>query len=170
MSSDPQNTKNPTNRYQFVVRTLLFIYHEDKVLLLKGALHKRLWANRYNGVGGHVEQGESIPAAALREAQEEVGLVDIHNLSLRGVITIDPNTNPGVLLFLFRGISPTTAVQASDEGTPEWVNWHTLPEESMVEDLPILLNRLASMRDADPPFYAHYSYSESGALSIQFTD
>jgi 8-oxo-dGTP diphosphatase len=168
LTNDPQSTRNPAGRYQFVVRTLLFIFHHDKVLLLKGAPHKKLWANRYNGIGGHVEQGESISASALRELEEEVGLTDVLNLRLRGVITINPNTNPGVLLFLFTADAQSTAVQSSDEGTPEWVDWHSLPPESLVEDLPVLLNRLAAVQEFDPPFYAHYQYDESGALSIKF--
>jgi 8-oxo-dGTP diphosphatase len=170
LGNDPQSTKISADRYQFVVRTLVFIFHQDKVLLLKGAPDKRLWANRYNGIGGHVEQGESIPASALRELEEEVGLTDVVNMRLRGVITIDPNTHPGILLFLFTGNAARTAVRSSSEGVPEWIDWQHLPPESMVEDLPILLNRLAEMRETDPPFYAHYRYDNLGALSIQFAD
>jgi len=50
---------NP-DRYQLIPRTLIFLTRGESVLLLKGASHKRLWAERYNGVGGHVEQGEDI--------------------------------------------------------------------------------------------------------------
>ena len=42
-------------RYQVVPRTLCFIIHDDDVLLLRGAPTKRIWPNKYNGVGGHVE-------------------------------------------------------------------------------------------------------------------
>ena len=41
---------------------------EPEVLLLRGAADKRLWANRYNGLGGHVEAGEDVLSAAKREA------------------------------------------------------------------------------------------------------
>jgi len=46
------------DRYAIIPRTLIFITREGpsglEVLLIKGAPTKRLWANRYNGVGGHV--------------------------------------------------------------------------------------------------------------------
>ncbi|MBK8800029.1 MAG: NUDIX domain-containing protein [Anaerolineales bacterium] len=61
---------------------------EREVLLLKGAPTKRLWANRYNGLGGHVEAAEDVYTAAVREVREEAG-IEVRDLSLRGVVTID---------------------------------------------------------------------------------
>jgi 8-oxo-dGTP diphosphatase len=170
LSTDLQGTEDAPKRYQFVARTLIFVYRDSKVLLLKGAPHKRLWANRYNGIGGHIDQGESVIDSALRELQEEAGLTQITDLRLRGIITIDPNTISGILIFLFTASTQQSAVQASDEGTPEWIDWRTLPPISMVEDLPVLLEKLESLQPSDPPFYAHYSYDESGVLSIRFRD
>jgi predicted NUDIX family phosphoesterase len=47
-----------TKRYQIIPRVLIFIFDGDRVLLIKGAPNKRLWANQYNGIGGHIERGE----------------------------------------------------------------------------------------------------------------
>ena len=60
-------------RYMLIPRTLIFVTHEDQLLLLKGASDKRLWAERYNGIGGHVEQGEDVLSAARREAKLSEG-------------------------------------------------------------------------------------------------
>ncbi|HLB48576.1 MAG TPA: NUDIX domain-containing protein, partial [Anaerolineales bacterium] len=54
-------------RYQLIPRVLIFITHGREVLLLKGAPTKRIWASKYNGVGGHVERGEDFISAARRE-------------------------------------------------------------------------------------------------------
>ena len=41
-------------RYMLVPRTAIFVRRDDSYLLLKGAPGKRLWAGKYNGLGGHV--------------------------------------------------------------------------------------------------------------------
>ena len=61
-------------RYAAVPRTLTFLLRGDEVLLLRGAPGKGRWARRLNGIGGHVEPGESVLAGALREVREETGL------------------------------------------------------------------------------------------------
>ena len=63
-----------TGRYTLIPRTLIFLSCGNRMLLIKGAPHKRLWANLYNGIGGHVERGEDILSAARRELQEEIGM------------------------------------------------------------------------------------------------
>lgn len=50
---------------------------EGLVLLMKRAPHKVLYPNCWDLVGGHVEPGESVEAALVREAQEEVGLTPV---------------------------------------------------------------------------------------------
>ena len=48
------------DRYTVIPRTLCFVTRGDRVLLLRGALTKRIWANKYNGIGGDVERDGSI--------------------------------------------------------------------------------------------------------------
>jgi len=47
-------------RYVLIPRTLVFLFCGDQVLLLRGAPTKRIWPDRYNGLGGHLERGESL--------------------------------------------------------------------------------------------------------------
>lgn len=50
--------------------TLLFIRKNDQILL---AMKKRgFGANRFNGVGGKIDEGETIEQALVRECQEEI--------------------------------------------------------------------------------------------------
>jgi len=55
-----------------VPRTLIFLERNGHVLLIRGGPDK-WFAGRYNGLGGHVEPGEDVYTAALREVQEEAG-------------------------------------------------------------------------------------------------
>lgn len=160
-------------RYQMIPRTLSFITSQDRVLLLKGAPTKRLWPNKYNGIGGHVERGESIYDAALREIHEETGIRSLGNLSLRGLIAVDTGpTTPGILVFVFTAQTDQQDVVASDEGTLEWVDWRALPIEDLLEDLPVLLPRILdaeSRQNTYQPFFAYYHYDEQGELVISFS-
>ncbi len=54
----------------------VFIFNSNGELLL---LQSHKWPGRYVVPGGHVELGETIEQAAIREAKEETGL-DIHSL------------------------------------------------------------------------------------------
>ena len=74
------------DRFKLIPRCLIFIRKSDSFLLLKGASNKRIWANKYNGVGGHIEIDEDIKTAALRELHEETGLSA--DLNLRGIVTV----------------------------------------------------------------------------------
>lgn len=157
--------------YQVVPRTLCFITYGDDVLLLRGAPDKRIWPNKYNGVGGHVEPDEDVYSAALREVREETGL-EARDLRLRGAINIpvDADNNTGILVFVFTAAAAARDVQPSAEGTLEWIPRDRLLELELVEDLPTLLPRVLSMDANDPPFFAHYRYDKQDRLVTTFTD
>lgn len=167
MGIEEQGFKSSSGRYRVIPRTLVFVTYEDKVLLLKSAPNKKIWPNKYNGIGGHIESGETIIEAALREVREEAGLPTVNNLHLCGTINIqteDPST--GILLFVFSGESTTLAVTSSHEGSPEWVHWDTLPAEDLVEDIPHLLPRVLS--DEQAIFHAVYRYNQNNQLVVEF--
>lgn len=166
----PANEQGVTfDRYMLIPRTLIFLTRADRVLLLKGAPHKRLWANRYNGVGGHLERGEDVLSAAQRELLEETNLTS-PDLHLCGMITIDTGQNPGILLFVITGTCPQGEPRESPEGKPEWVAVSKLLTLPLVEDLPALLPRVLAHQPGDPPFAGQYRYDEAGKMQITFME
>jgi 8-oxo-dGTP diphosphatase len=170
MGAEEQGIGQSKGRYRVIPRVLVFVTHGTSLLLLKGAPDKRIWPNLYNGIGGHVERGEDIQAAALREIQEEVGLEEIDDLRLRGIIHIDArDPATGIMLFVFTAASPTQKISPSPEGIPEWVDWYELPGESLVPDLEMLLAHINAMDTGEPPFFARYWYDDTDKLQTTFT-
>jgi len=167
MPAADQGVALSQNRYQWVPRVLCFVTSGPEVLLLQGAPTKRLWAGKYNGLGGHVERGESVHAAALREIREEAGL-EVRGLRLRGVITVDAGPGVGIGLFVFTAEAQGRAVAASAEGTLHWVRPERVAELDTVEDLPTLLPYLFARPLDAPCFGARYYYSADQKLVVEF--
>ena len=158
------------NRYTAIPRTLCFITRgRDEVLLLRGAPDKRIWAGRYNGIGGHVERDEDLLTSVTREVREEAGLA-VANVTLRGVVNVDAGSEVGVLVFVFSAEYLSGEPIPSVEGTLEWVRRDQLAALRLVEDLPLLIPRVLDAGPNAPPFFARTNYNSRGQLVIRFSD
>lgn len=157
------------NNYLFISRVLVFIRNQDDILLLKGAPDKRNWPNLYNGIGGHVERGESIQEAALREITEETGLI-VHSLALQGVVAIDANDPElGIIMFIFTAWVDSREVHPSPEGALAWFPAERLPApDEMVVDLPIIIPIVLEAEQSNrDPFFARYWYDETDSFRVE---
>lgn len=155
-------------RYTVVPRTLIFLFDShNRVLLLKGAKTKRLWAGLYNGIGGHIERGEDIYEAASRELQEETGIAGI-DLSFCGQINVDVTDQLGVAIFVFKGEFMKEVFLHSSEGELDWVSLDMIDSYPLVEDLLELIPRVAAYQPNMPIIVGKYRYGASGEMDISF--
>lgn len=156
------------NRYSVIQRTLIFIFDQaGKVLLLKGHKHKEIWSERWNGLGGHVEQGEDIISSARRELFEESGIVSA-DLLLCGIVSINTQTIPGIILFIFKSINYKGPVLESSEGELAWFGFEELPQIPRVDDLETLIPKVIVFKEGDPIFYVKGELDQSGEFQLQF--
>ena len=111
--------------------TLCYIEKENCYLMMHRVkkshdVNKDKWV----GVGGHFEAGESPEECLLREVKEETGLT-LDSYRLRGVVTFDSDAWPTEYMFLYTADEFHGTMTECDEGTLEWV-----PKEE-VYNLPI---------------------------------
>jgi 8-oxo-dGTP diphosphatase len=136
-------------------------------LLLKGAPDKKIWANLYNGVGGHVEADEDVYTAAIREVKEETGL-EVSDLSLKAVVNINAgDDSSGILMIVFVGWSDRRDTISSPEGELEWLPADSLANYPLVEDLTWILPRVLDQPQDSQPLFLHYSYNSKDELVIR---
>ena len=165
MSAPDQNI-NP-KRYQIIPRVLVFAWRGDSVLLLK-VNGKGRWNGIYNGLGGHIERGETVLSAARREFQEESGLQA--DLRLMGTLLIDTGETPGIGLYIFSGAAAEGEFVSSEEGQLAWIQLGELENLPVFEDVPIFLERIRAMGLNDAPFSARSFVNEQGRRQVIFDD
>jgi 8-oxo-dGTP diphosphatase len=155
---------NPT-RYQIVPRVLVFAWRGEHVLLLK-VNGKGSWDGYYNGLGGHIERGETTLAAARRELREESGLQA--DLRLVGTLLIDTGESPGIGLYIFSGEAGAGETVPSEEGELAWIRMGEVEKLPVFEDVPIFLEKILAMRPDDAPFSARSFSDAEGRLQVVF--
>lgn len=84
--------------------------------------------------GGHLEAGESIVDAVVREMQEETGLT-VLDPRLSCVKQFQNGAGERYLVFLFTAHTYTGTLRDSEEGHNAWYDRNDLKDLNLVEDL-----------------------------------
>ncbi|HLV33997.1 MAG TPA: NUDIX domain-containing protein [Spirillospora sp.] len=170
MGANEQGANATDGRWLTIPRTLCFVLNGDDVLLMKRAPHKRVFPNRYNGVGGHIERHEDPYNSARREILEETGL-EVFDLRLRAIYNVDAGEATGILLFVFTCTSIDRNLRLdSDEGTLHWIPRREVAQLDLVEDLPVILPRILNMAPDAAPLFVHVSYDADDRMQMRFAE
>jgi 8-oxo-dGTP diphosphatase len=168
MGANEQGANATDNRWLTIPRTLCFVFNGNDVLLMKRAAHKRVFPNKYNGLGGHIERDEDPLTSAKREILEESSLI-VQDVRLRSVHNIDAGEQTGIMLFVYTAESSSrNFTDSGTEGTLHWIPLDKLNVYELVEDLPLILPRLLDMNDTTPPYSVHVSYDENDEIQMRF--
>jgi 8-oxo-dGTP pyrophosphatase MutT (NUDIX family) len=118
--------------------TLLFLLKSDGTAItdICLAMKKRgFGAGRYNGVGGKVEEGESIEDAVKRETFEEIG-VKVTDIEKRAELSFTFPYNPKFdqLVHVYFALTWDGEPSESEEMNPEWYKVADIPYAQMWPD------------------------------------
>ena len=122
---------NLMKRAKLPVVAHTFLLRSDSVLLLKRA-DTGFEDGNYGPVGGHLEGGETVKQAAIRECWEEIGVeIDQADLEVVGVTHYNSPTGEGIDFFLsarrWRG-EPYPRAECDDL---QWCPLNALPENTI---------------------------------------
>ena len=107
--------------------TACLVYDEDRYLLQNRT--RGDWTG-YTFPGGHVEPGESIVDAVIREVKEETGLT-ILNPKLCGIKQFPLDEGGRYLVFLFKANEFEGELCSSEEGQMTWFTKEELKDEHL---------------------------------------
>lgn len=131
--------------------TLCYIEKDGAYLMLHRVKKKNdMNHDKWIGVGGKFETGETPYECARREIMEEVG-VEVPNLKYRGIVTFVSDLYGTEYMHLFVSDGYVGEIkQVCDEGNLEWV------DKSKVNDLPIWEGDKIFFRllDEEPRFFS----------------
>ena len=129
---------------------LCYIEKDGKYLMLHRVKKENdLNHDKWVGIGGKFEKGETPEEACLRESFEETGLT-LKNLNYRGLVTFVSNEWGTEYMHLFHSNSFEGDLKECDEGNLEWV------EKSMVYELPLWAGDKIFLKllEKDIPFFS----------------
>ena len=130
--------------------TLCYIEKGNKYLMLHRTSKKKDGnKDKWIGVGGHFEKGESPEDCLLREVKEETGL-ELTSYQFRGIVTFISDEWPDEYMCLYTADRYTGDIGNCDEGELVWVEKEKIMDLNIWEGDKIFLKLLME----NQPFFS----------------
>ncbi|MBQ8307142.1 MAG: 8-oxo-dGTP diphosphatase [Blautia sp.] len=132
------------------ITTLCYIEKEDAYLMLhRVSKENDVNKDKWIGVGGHLEEGESPEECLVREVMEETGLT-LRSFRFRGLVTFTQDGYGTEYMCLYTAEAFPGELNPCDEGVLEWVPKDRISELSLWEGDHVFLKLLRE----DAPFFS----------------
>ena len=148
--------------------TLIFIRYQDEVLLINR--EKGSWMGRWNGLGGKVEKGESALECAIRETQEESGLL-LDDFTFCGSFTWENKKDPldqgNIACFYAYAKERINTPFKYREGILDWkkLDWIMSPKNlGIAEKIPFFISHM--FKDEILKYHCIYDGTELKEIKI----
>ena len=143
---------------------LAYIEKDDSYLMLfRNKKEKDINANKWIGVGGHIEIGETVEQALFREIKEETGL-DVVLYEKRGLIHFNYGELSEIMhLFVIKEVKGNLI--DCDEGTLKYIPKNEVLNIPIWEGDRIFLKKLLSN---EPYFELELNYLKDRLISYKF--
>lgn len=141
--------------------TLCYIEKDGKYLMLHRTKKENdINKDKYIGIGGHFEYGESPEECLIREVKEETGLT-LSSYRARGIVTFIYGCNIVEYMHLFTAECVDAPLLECDEGELVWVDKSSVYNLNIWEGDKVFLKYIEEDR---PFFFLKLIYSEDDEL------
>ena len=141
--------------------TLCYLERDGKYLMLHRTVKKHdVNKDKWIGVGGHFEEGESPEECVVREVKEETGFT-LTSFAYRGLVTFVSGDGVTEYMSLFTADGFEGEMAACDEGELEWVPVEEIQDLNLWEGDKIFFRLL---KEQTPFFSLKLVYDVHGRL------
>lgn len=147
--------------------TLLYIIKDGRVLLIRSK--RGMSKGKWNGPGGHVEDGESPADAAIRETSEETGVTPL-GAEHAGFNEFYIGEECAMKAHIFVARDFSGEPKETDEGVPQWFPVDKIPLAGMWPDDSVWMPLMLAGKKFDGKFYYDEGYKKMLSYEIKMPE